>query len=177
MTSVAHSRLFEIEAVDLEFSNGACVQYERMRGSMNGAVLIVPMLDDDTILLIREYVVGAERYELAFPKGRIESDEAILVAANREIMEETGYAAKTLTHLYSMTLAPGFLCSETHIVLAEGLYEDRREGDEPEELEVVPWKLSDNQLLLAQKDFTEARSIAALYMVKEHIQNRNKGRT
>jgi ADP-ribose diphosphatase len=175
VTSVAHSRLFEIEAVDLEFSNGTCVQYERMRGSMNGAVLIVPMLDDATMLLIREYVVGAERYELAFPKGRIESEEPVLDAANREIMEEIGYAATTLTPIYAMSLAPGFLCSTTHIVLAEGLYAQRCEGDEPEELEVVPWRLADIQSLLAQKDFTEARSIAALYMVKEYLQNRNQG--
>ena len=176
VASIARSRLFEIESVDLEFANGTRMQYERMRGSKYGAVLIIPMLDEETFLLVREYAVGVERYELSFPKGRIESDEPILEAANREMMEEIGYAAAKLTSLYTMTLAPGFLSSQTHLVLAEDLYPKKCTGDEPEELEVVPWKLSASDALLAQKDFTEARSIAALYMVKQHMQNKAQGR-
>jgi len=166
--------MFTIEAVDLVFSNGVQTQYERLRGSSSGAVLIVPMLDEDTLLLIREYSVGSERYELGFPKGRIEQDEPAVDAANREIMEEVGYAANDLHVLRTMTLAPGFSCSRTHVVLATGLYPQRREGDEPEPLEVVTWKLSDYQSLLAAEDFTEARSIAALYMVKDYIEQQRK---
>ena len=73
--SVVKTRLFHVEQLDLEFSNGVVVQYERLRGSERGAVLIVPMLDADTVLLIREYAAGVHRYELALPKGRIEADE------------------------------------------------------------------------------------------------------
>jgi ADP-ribose diphosphatase len=54
-------------------------------------------------------------------------------------------------------------------VLAEDLYPDRLEGDEPEEIEVVPWPLADIASLLQMEDCTEARSIAALYMVRERL--------
>ena len=69
---VAQSRLFQIEAQDIEFSNGATRKYERlMRGSAsNGAVLIVPLIDNETVLLIREYSAGVERYELGLAKGK-----------------------------------------------------------------------------------------------------------
>lgn len=165
--TLAKTRLFHVQSMDLRFSNGVEMQYERLKSGSAGAVLVVPMLDDDTVLLIREYVAGMECYELALPKGRIESGEAILAAANREMMEEVGYGARQLQHLKTVSLAPGSMTHLTHIVLAQDLYPQREEGDEPEALEVVEWSLSQLPELLARDDVTEARSIAALYMVRD----------
>ncbi len=169
---IASTRIFRVEQRDLQFSNGIKVSYERLVGSDNGAVLIVPMLDDNTVLLIREYAAGVHRYELALPKGKIEPNEPLLEAANREIMEEVGYGAKDLSHLTSFTVAPGYLSHQTHIVLAENLYEQKCEGDEPEEMEVVPWKMDRLPELFSLEECTEARSIAALFMVRELMAKR-----
>jgi ADP-ribose diphosphatase len=171
---VAHTNIFRVERRELRFSNGTEVSHERLIGSGNGAVLIVPMLDQQTVLLIREYATGVHRYELALPKGRIEADEPLLEAANREIMEEIGYGASSLHHLTSLTVAPGYLSHSTHIVLAEDLFSERHEGDEPETIEVVPWRLDELPELLTHKECTEARSIAALFMVREHLAQRTK---
>jgi ADP-ribose diphosphatase len=165
--TIARTRFFHVEEVGLEFANGAVVQYERLNASPHGAVMVVPMLDEDTVLLIREYAAGVHRYELGLPKGLIEGGETIVDAANRELMEEVGYAARDLRHLTSFTLAPGYFAHVTHVVFARDLYEQRRPGDEPEEIEVVPWRLSELRQLVAQEDCTEARSIAALYMVRD----------
>ncbi|MEO6696943.1 MAG: ADP compounds hydrolase NudE [Gammaproteobacteria bacterium] len=167
--TLAKTRIFHVEQVALRFSNGVEVEYERLRSSPRGAVLIVPMLDDDTVLLIREYAAGVERYELALPKGRVEKGEALLDAANREIKEEVGYGARTLSHITSLTLAPSYQGHITHVVLAQDLYPDKQPGDEPEEIEVVPWKLNELNALLTQDDCTEARSIAALFIVREML--------
>ncbi len=169
---VASSRLFKIEALDLEFSNGEKREYERLVSRGVGAVLIVPILNNDTILLIREYAAGTHSYELAFPKGKVEKDEQILDAANREIMEEVGYESSKLTVLKSLSLAPGYLGHVTHIILAENLTEHREPGDEPEEIEVVPWKLSNIDALVDRDDFSEGRSVAALYLLKEALRKR-----
>ncbi len=165
--TVAKSRLFHIEELDLEFSNGTTAQYERLRGATRGTVLIVPLLDEGTVLLVREYAAGTESYELGFPKGRIERDEPLLEAANRELMEEIGYGAKRLERITSLTLAPGFLGHATEIVLARELYPQRLEGDEPEELEVVPWALDDVERLWRSGECSEARTLAALFITKE----------
>lgn len=169
--TVAQSRLFSIEQVDLRFSNGTEMAYERLQGKAGGAVLIVPMQDAKTVLLVREYAVGVERYELGLPKGRLEPGENVLDTANRELMEELGYAAHRLTEVAQLTVAPGYFGHITHVILAEDLYPQRREGDEPEPVEVVPWALNDLQSLLTRDDFSEARSIAALYMVRERFNN------
>jgi ADP-ribose diphosphatase len=166
---IARSRFFRVERVNLRFANGCEVEYERVPGSSVGSVLVVPALGNDTVLLVREYAAGTHRYELGFPKGRIERGEDPLEAANREIMEEVGYGAHRLRHLTSMTIAPGYIGHVTHVVLAEDLYEQRLPGDEPEEIEVVPWRLSDLNGLLAREDFTEARSIAAAFIARQEL--------
>ena len=128
------------------------------------------MLDDDTVLMIYEYSGGTERYELGLTKGKIDKGETPIEAAARELKEEIGYGA--LTFLKTITLAPGYQSSETHIVLAEDLYEEYADGDEPEPLEIVAHKLSDLEKLTYNEDLTEARSILALYMVRDIIRSR-----
>ena len=170
--TVAQSRIFNIESMDVEFSNGSTRVYERLVSRGNGAVLVIPMLNDDTVLMIYEYSGGTDRYELGLTKGKIDKGETPLEAAGRELKEEIGYGAKKLTFLKTITLAPGYQSSETHIVLAEDLYEEQADGDEPEPLEVVEHKLSDLEELTYKQDLTEARSILALYMVRDIIQSR-----
>ncbi len=58
------------------------------------------------------------------------------------------------------------------MVLAEDLYPEKLEGDEPEELEVVPWRLDQLYELVQREDVTEGRSIAALFMAREHLLRR-----
>lgn len=169
---IIHTGIFNIEEMDLEFANGQQRKYQCIVGSQQGAVLVVPMLDSETTLLIREYAAGTHNYELAFPKGHIEEGENMLDAANREIQEEVGYGANKLEHIHSFSIAPGYLSHHTHIVLARDLYANKIPGDEPEEIEVVPWKLKEIDKLLQQEDFTEARSIAAIFLVREILQSR-----
>ncbi|QFY89990.1 ADP compounds hydrolase NudE [Magnetovirga frankeli] len=170
---IADTGIFRVQSLELEFSNGACRRYQRILGSPQGAVLVVPLLDADTLLLIREYATAMERYELAFPKGHIEAGESAEQAANRELQEEVGYAAERLEPLDSVTLAPGYLQHTTHLVLARRLYPQRLPGDEPEPIEVVPWPLSRSDELLGRTDFTEARSRLALLLLQRHL-NRPK---
>tara|TARA_B000000477_G_C6031238_1_gene201856 strand:- start:124 stop:675 length:552 start_codon:yes stop_codon:yes gene_type:complete len=170
--TVAQSRIFNLESMDVEFSNGSTRVYERLVSRGNGAVLVIPMLNDDTVLMIYEYSGGTDRYELGLTKGKIDKGETPIEAAGRELKEEIGFGAKKLTFLKTITLAPGYQSSETHIVLAEELYEEQADGDEPEPLEVVEHKLSDLEELTYKQDLTEARSILALYMVRDIIQSR-----
>jgi ADP-ribose diphosphatase len=160
----------KLEQLDLEFSNGEKRIYHRMRTRGLGAVIIVPMLDDDTVLLAREYAAGLHHYEIGLPKGRLEENESIIEAAEREMKEEIGYGARDMIELTELSLAPGYMTHVTHIVLARDLYPEKLEGDEPEELEVVPWPIAKLRELTAREDCTEGRTIAALYIARDHLQ-------
>ena len=159
--------LFKVEQLDLEFSNGERRVYERLISRGLGAVIIVAMPDEDTVLLIREYACGVNRYELTLPKGRLEAGESLLEGANRELQEECGFAARRLEDIGHLTLAPGYMTHVTHVVLARDLYPSRLPGDEPEELEVIPWSMNALLELVQRPDCTEGRTIAALYMVRD----------
>ena len=161
--------MFEVERVGLRFANGAEVEYERLRSPGPGAVLVVPMPDADNVILIREYVAGMERYEVSFPKGVIGPGETPEQAADREMMEEIGYGARRLKPLRVLSVAPGYSDFRTHVVLATDLYERKLPGDEPEDIEVMTWSLKDLRRLLERKDFAEARSIAALFLLQQEL--------
>lgn len=166
-------KLFTIEQLDLEFANGEKRQYERLRSRGLGAVIVVPLRDDDTVLLVREYAAGLHHYEIGLVKGRLEEGESILDAALRELREEAGYGAKNLVELTQLSLSPGYMTHVTHVVLARGLYPDRLPGDEPEEMEVVPWRLDELHELVLRPDCTEGRSIAALYIARDWLAREN----
>jgi ADP-ribose diphosphatase len=164
---VAKSNLFRIEQLDLEFSNGEKRQFERMGGTGRGAVMIVPFIDEETVLLVREYAAGTHSYQLGFPKGLIDPGETPVQAANRELKEEVGYGAKNLFPLHTVSMAPTFFNATMHILIATNLYNEQLVGDEPEPLEVVPWSIKNSQTLLDRADFAEARSIVALLMAEK----------
>ena len=85
-------------------------------------------------------------------------------------MEEIGFGAHEMVELTALSLAPGYMTHVTHVVLARDLYPAKLKGDEPEELEVVPWPLSDLYSLVQRPDCTEGRSIAALYIARDYLQ-------
>ena len=164
---------YRMERLDLEFSNGERRRYERLHGRGHGAVVVVPMLDDDTVLLVREYAAGVHRYELGLVRGRIDEGESPEQAADRELQEEAGYGARSLLVLRSLSLAPSYMSHQTHLVIARELYPQRLPGDEPEELEVVPWKLDALHELVLREEFSEGRAIAALFIAREWLQHGN----
>ncbi len=166
---VLKSRIFTVQAQKLQFSNGTQVDYERLIGHPDGAVLIVPMLDEETFLLIREYGAGVGRYELGFPKGKIDPGETWREASVRECIEEVGYQPSQIDYLDKVSLAAGYMDHHTHLVLVRDLKPAQAEGDEPEPLEVVPWKISDWRALLAEPTFSEGRAYAALLLMLQKL--------
>lgn len=174
--SIAQSRLFSIEALELEFSNGEQRTFERLtsNGHGAGAVMIVAMPDPDHVLLIQEYAVGVEDYALTLPKGVIDPGEDIITAANRELREECGYGAHVIEPLIELTLAPNYMTHRIHVVMATQLYEERLPGDEPEPLIVEKHGIEDIGALLARGDFHEGRAIAALFIARERLRERQE---
>ena len=69
-------------------------------------------------------------------------EQAAIEAANRELKEEVGFGAKELTFLKKLSMAPSYFSSKMNIVVAEDLYPESLEGDEPEPLPQVRWPLA-----------------------------------
>jgi ADP-ribose diphosphatase len=167
---VSQSRLFTVEAVDYRFSNGVERSYERLVPGGSGAVMMVAMLDDENVALIREFGGGIEEYTLTLPKGAIDLGETMFEAANRELQEEIGFAARKITFLKRMSLSPSYIKGGIDVLLAQDLYPSVLEGDEPEPLELVKWPIANLQELVMREDCTEGRAIGALYFARDYLQ-------
>ena len=106
LSTVAKSRLFEIQAVELKFSNGIDRTYERFRPFNRDSVMVIA-IDGEDLLLVREYAVGTEQYELGFVKGGMDMGETPEQSANRELQEENlASATKKWTFLRTMKINP-----------------------------------------------------------------------
>ena len=173
---VASSRLFKVEQLQLRFANGVERTYERLasKGTGYGAVMIVAMVDAEHALLVEEYCAGTDDYQISLPKGLIEPGEDVLVAANRELMEEAGFAARNLELLTELSLSPGYMSQKIQVVLARDLYPQSLPGDEPEPMRVEWVHLGQLSGLTARPNFSEGRALAALYLVRDLLSQRGE---
>jgi ADP-ribose diphosphatase len=173
--TVARSRIFHVEAVQLRFENGTECEFERIAATaVVGTVIVVAVPTPGKVLLVREYAVGLHRYELGLPMGLIEAGESVTEAADRELREETGFSARVLVPLTTMSLAPGILSYQARIVLATDLVACHAQGDEPETPELVTASMADLTKWIATEELTEARTLAALFTAAEYIRTGNR---
>lgn len=170
---MASSRLFSIEQLDLQFSNGVRCSYERLAPRLDTrSVMIFPILDATRFLLIREYAAGTEDYVLGFPKGGVAIAEDCAMAANRELMEEAGYRARKLSYLTGLASSPSYSNHVMEVYIGNDLVPEKLPGDEPEPMEVIPWRFDAIDALLAREDFIGVRDIAVLLLVwKQRLHN------
>jgi ADP-ribose pyrophosphatase len=108
--------------------------FEADRVSFGSSVVILPVLDDGRVVLVRQWRPAVGSWVLEAPAGRVEPGEEPAQAAERELEEETGYAASRLEELYSSYVSPGYSDEVQYAYLATGL---RRVGAKPEEDEVI----------------------------------------
>lgn len=169
---IARTRLFRVEELDIKFSNGEERVYERLGDCDTGyrGVMIVPLPDPHHFLMIHEYAAGTEDYQLTLPKGLAEPGETLEEGGNRELKEEVGFGALCWQHLGDFSLSPNYMKRNIHIMVAQNLYSEKLEGDEPEPLEVETFCFNQLMELCSRPDFTEARVIAALFLVREQLQ-------
>lgn len=167
----AKTTVFEVQAVDLHFSNGTKRTYERLTPNRQSSVMVIP-LRGDKVIMVREYAVGPERYELCFPKGVVDKGETPEEAANRELQEEIAMAARRFTPLRSVYTSPSHMFGLMHLIIAEDLYPSSLQGDEPEPLEIVELPLEEALALAYNDELGDLKMIASLFLLRDFLNRR-----
>lgn len=168
ISNTAKTHIFEIQSVNLKFSNGELRTYERFKPNNRCSVMILP-IENNKLIMVEEYAVGTERYELGFPKGLIDPNETPEQSANRELKEEIGLGANQLIHLRTIITNPNYMNSPMHIFIATDFYPCKLEGDEPEPLTIVRYPLNKIDDLIQRTDFIEAKNLVALYALRDFL--------
>jgi ADP-ribose diphosphatase len=162
--------IFSVKEIELELRNKKKARYSIIE--KKDSSLIVPITEDGQLILIKEYFAAIGSYEIGLPKGRVDSGNP-LDAANRELQEETGYKAKELVKLGTLTVTPGTTRHKTHVYLARKLIESKLPHDEDEEIEVIKIPFKDFEGLIENNKLNEARFIAALYMARKYLMKKS----
>ncbi len=126
------------------------------------AALILPFLDKERIVLLKQFrvVLGKTLYEL--PAGTAAKGETPLACARRELPEETGYAAKKFKKLGFIYPVPGYSNEVIHIFKAEGLYPFSLAKDEDEILKPVVLSIAQVRQIFQQGRLPDGKTICAL---------------
>ena len=159
---VYESRIFDVEECRFQTSTGETVDRSVVRHP--GAVLIVPVLADDQLVLIRNWRVAVEDALWEFPAGTLEPGEPPLATATRELTEETGYQADAVRPLGSFFTSPGFADERMHVFEATGLVAGPQHLEAHEEIEVQTRSIDDVMQMVVDGRLVDGKSIAALHL-------------
>ena len=137
----------------------------------HGAVAIVPLLKDSTVILVRQYRRAACQALLEIPAGSMEPSEDPDATARRELVEEIQYSAGTMIKLFQSFVAPGYSTELIHTFLARDLTPQVGKGDEDEFLELVTLPLEESYLSdRDEPDLRNSKMIAGLLYVERLLQ-------
>jgi ADP-ribose pyrophosphatase len=133
--NIYNGRVITLNVDTVQLPNGVTVDLETIRHP--GAAAVVPMKDDGTVVLIRQFRHAAGGFIYEIPAGKLHPGEDPLHCASRELEEEVGYRASSFELLSSIFTAPGFADEVIHVYKATGLTKGRQQLDRDEVLEVV----------------------------------------
>jgi ADP-ribose pyrophosphatase len=128
-----------------------------------GAVCIVPVQDDGRVVLVRQYRKPAEDALLEIPAGGLEVGEDAEECARRELGEECGLQAVSMTPLWSCFLAPGYSTELIHCFLAETLTPTPAHPDEDENVAVEIYTLDELLPMIDDGRIRDAKTIAGVF--------------
>jgi ADP-ribose pyrophosphatase len=135
----------------------------------NGSVVILAVDEsknpaDPDIILERQYRHAAGQFLLELPAGRVEPGESTLVAAKREMIEETGYRAKRWTLLTQYFASPGFLGEWMQIYLAREIRDGKAQPEADEQIDVVRMPLSEALKLVSANKIHDGKTLIGLML-------------
>lgn len=154
---------------DVTFANGNTHPHEYVVHP--GAVAIVPILDDEHVIMIRNYRFVVDQVLWELPAGIIEEGETPEITAKRELLEETGYSAEKWDPLMQFYTSPGFCDEKIHVYIARNLvlHEQRLEEGEEISVEILTWR--EILELLRTGAIVDCKTISALLYYRTYYRS------
>ncbi|BCS81204.1 NUDIX domain-containing protein [Anaerocellum diazotrophicum] len=136
----------------------------------SGAAVVVPVDDDNNVILVKQFRKPIEKVIIELPAGKLDKGEDPLECAKRELEEETGYKAREFIKLTEIYTTPGFSNEVIHVYLATDLYRGEAHTDADEFVEVLKIKMTDAILMVKKGEIKDAKTIIGLLFANMYLQ-------
>jgi ADP-ribose pyrophosphatase len=143
--------------------------YQREVVHHHGSAVILPVHDDGTVVLVRQYRHPAVRYLLEAPAGTLNDGERPELGAARELEEELGLIAGRMEKLSEFFVSPGFLEEKMWVYLATELTEGEQRLDEDELLDIVRLPIADALEMISSGEIQDAKTIISLILAAPRV--------
>lgn len=161
---IYRGKIFNIRRDTLTLKSGREVLREVVEH--RGAVAIIPLLDTDKLVLVKQYRHPTRETLIELPAGTLEEGETPLACAKRELLEETGYEAGEIKELFKCYLAPGYSTELMTFFLARDLKRKKTKREPDEDIEVLVVDLAKAIHMIKKGDIRDAKSICGiLYLI------------
>jgi len=134
-----------------------------------GSAVILPVFDDDTIALVKQYRHPAVKYLLELPAGTLNDREHPEVGAARELEEELGLVAGRMEKLSEFFISPGFLSEKMWLYLATELRETQQRLEDDEAIEIVRLPIDRALQMITENEIEDAKTIIGLLLAAPRL--------
>lgn len=136
-----------------------------------GSVGIIPLLDEETIILIEQYRSSIKKVLLEIPAGTIDKNEEPVECARRELIEETGYQSNEIKKIIEGYTSPGYTSEKIHMFLATQL---KYIGSTPEDDEIIKLrkvKMKDLEKMIENREIEDMKTICGIQKMRDYLDN------
>jgi ADP-ribose pyrophosphatase len=158
--TIHDGRVVKLGIERVRLPNGKTTELEIIRHQ--GAAAVVPLLDDGTVLLVRQYRHAVGDWILEVPAGKLDSGEAPETCARRETEEEVGMRVGRLDPLGPIWTTPGFTDEKIWLFLATQLEPGHQALEDDEALEIEKVSLEEAIALVDAGIISDSKSVVAL---------------
>lgn len=164
--TIYKGKIFDIRTDDIREDG---IEYKREVVVHKGSAVVIPVFDDGTVALVRQYRHAARKYLLEICAGTLNAGEDPEIGGRRELEEEIGVTAGKMEKLCEFYVSPGFLTEKMHLYLATGLTETAQNLEADEILTVERHSLNSLLEMLRRGEIEDAKTIIAILFCQNRL--------
>ena len=156
----------------VELPNGKTAAREYLKHP--GAVMVIPVFDNDDVLIVRQYRYPLHGVFAEFPAGKKDAGEEPLFTGQRELLEETGYVADEWLHVTDIHNAIAYCDEVIHFYIARGLTRQGEQNlDDNEFVEVMRVPLNELEGWMRKGWLPDVKTQLGVFWLRDYLNTKN----
>lgn len=159
---ILNLRIDTVELPDKKYSKREIVEHP-------GGVAVIPVTENKSVILVKQYRKAVERFLYEIPAGKLEVNEEPRETAVRELKEETGFTSNKLTYLLEFYTSPGYCNEKIYLFLGEELLAGEQEPDSGEFIEWEEFPIEDLLKMIDRGEILDSKTIIGIYLARDYF--------